>query len=278
MGRSGADGACVLSREPNNRWLWLVSLSPPWPPRRRLCSLQTHTLRTWTRVRPHSETLAHTQALRSLKTQAPPVLSRCFFCRQAVLGPRSWLARRLRRHSEWLGRRSRIGRWYGVSRVLNRRQGGGGCCWAPLLASFRPSPGEPWCRLWCCCCCSFGATQCRYGRTRSSLIASAADRRGKRRPADGSRPVLQGEPRESRRVVLVLGPAKSNTAWNICGGRISNVRASQPWLPGVRRRGERRRAAIEGGRKLGCSRQKRSGRVLSCVYAWLRNEWASLVC
>lgn len=117
--------------------------------------------------------LTHTQALRSLQTQAPPVPSRCFFRRQAVLGPRSWLVRPLRRQSVWLGRRSRIVGWYGVSRVLNRRQGGGGCCLARLLSSFRPSPGEPWCRLWCCCCCSVVRPQCRCGRTRSPLIASA---------------------------------------------------------------------------------------------------------
>lgn len=54
------DGACVRFQGNPTTQGYGSPLSPPWPPRRRLCSSKTHTFRTWTRVRPHSET--HTYA------------------------------------------------------------------------------------------------------------------------------------------------------------------------------------------------------------------------
>lgn len=270
------DGACVRFQGNPTTQGYGSPLSPPWPPRRRLLLFADAHPSSRGHACVRTRKLTHTQALRSLQTQAPPVPSTCFFRRQAVLGPRSWLVRPLRRHSVWLGRRSRIVGWYGVSRVLNRRQGGGGCrpVWLVFCRLFVLDPGEPWCRLWCCCCCcccSVVRPQCRCGRTRSPLIASADGGEGNGGRPTRSRPVvLQGELRESRGVVLAPEPTRSIQHGIFVAGVLVT---SGPLSHDFQACGGERRA---GGRKVGVL--GKSDPAGSCVYAWLQNERARLVC
>ena len=119
--------------------------------------------------------------------------------------------------------------------------------------------------------------QCRYGPTRSPLVASGGCR-GKRRPAEGARPVLRGEDREVHGVVLVPEPARAIQQGIFVAGVLVEAghRSHDFQVYNGGRGGDEQ---LSGRGKLGCSPLGKSDPAGSCVNAWLQNEWwASLVC